>query len=87
MDQRTNVLYDSTNQTIASRDKLRELASSAGAQSTVIYIKTSIENVWKRWEENQQNPSRSIVSRELVQQTIDMFEEPLVSEGALIIEN
>ena len=87
LEQRTNVLYDSTNQTIASRDKLRELASSAGAQSTVIYIKTSIENVWKRWEENQQNPSRSIVSRELVQQTIDMFEEPLVSEGALIIEN
>lgn len=82
-----NVLYDSTNQTIASRDKLRELASSVGALCSVIYIKTSTENVWKRWEENQQNPSRSIVGRELVQQTIDMFEEPLESEQVIIIEN
>lgn len=87
LEQRKNVLYDSTNQTVASRDKLRELANSVGTQSTVIYIKTSTENVWKRWEKNLQNPSRSIVSRELVQQTIDMFEEPLVSEEVLIIEN
>lgn len=43
-----NVLYDSTNQTIASRDKLREAATTVGATACVIYIKSSVETVWKR---------------------------------------
>lgn len=82
-----NVLYDSTNQTAASRDKLREVATSVGANSCIIYIKSSTEIVWKRWEENKKNPTRSVVSRELIQMTIDMFEEPTVNENVLIVEN
>lgn len=82
-----NVLYDSTNQTIASRDKLREIATSVGATVCVIYIKSSVETVWKRWEENQKNPTRSVVGRELIQMTINMFEEPSVNENVLVIEN
>lgn len=82
-----NVLYDSTNQTIASRDKLREIATSVGATVCVIYIKSSVETVWKRWEENQKNPTRSVVGRELIQMTIDMFEEPTANENVLVIEN
>ena len=81
------VLYDSTNQTIESRDKLREVARSAGANTYVIYIETSIEMVWKRWEENQGNPARPQVSKELVQMTIDMLEKPLSSENVIVIEN
>lgn len=82
-----NVLYDSTNQTIVSRDKLREVAKSVGADTCVLYIKTSTDTVWHRWEENHNNPQRSVVSRELVQQTIDMFEEPTEDENVLVIEN
>ena len=82
-----SVLYDSTNQTIASRDKLREIATSAGADTCVLYIKTPIETVWKRWENNINNPQRSVVGRELVQQTIDVFEEPMQQEGVHIITN
>ena len=82
-----NVLYDSTNQTLASRDKLREVAQSFDAVSKVIYIKSPTETVWKRWEENQNNLSRSVVSRELVQMTIDMFEEPIESENVIVIYN
>ena len=82
-----NVLYDSTNQTIESRDKLREVAKSTGANTYVIYIETPIERVWKRWEENQENPSRPQVSKELVQMTIDMLEKPLSSENVIVIEN
>ena len=82
-----NVLYDSTNQTVVSRDKLRELAKSVGADACVLYIKTPVETVWKRWEENCKNPQRSVVSRELVRQTIDMFEEPTEDENVIIIEN
>ena len=82
-----NVLYDSTNQTKVSRDTLREVAESVGADTCVLYIKTPVETVWQRWEENYNNPRRSVVSRELVQQTIDMFEEPAESENVIIINN
>ena len=51
------------------------------------YSKYSEEKVWKRWEEKQKNPTRSVVSRELIQMTIDMFEEPRESEGVLTVMN
>jgi predicted kinase len=82
-----NVLYDSTNQTLASRDALREIANSVGADTKVVYVKSSVESVWKRWHENEKNRNRPQVSRELVQSTIDTFEEPTKDEGVLVIEN
>jgi tRNA uridine 5-carbamoylmethylation protein Kti12 len=82
-----NVLYDSTNQTVVSRNMLREVAESVGADACVLYIKTPVETVWQRWEENYNNPKRSVVSRELVQQTIDMFEEPTEFENVILINN
>lgn len=82
-----NVLYDSTNQTFASRDKLRQIAGSVGAEAKVVYVKSSIENVWKRWEESQIRKSRSVVDKQLVQQTIDLFEEPTDEENVIVINN
>jgi predicted kinase len=82
-----NVLFDSTNQTLASRNTLRDIALSVGVETKVIYIKTSVETVWQRWEENKNNPKRSVVSREFVQQTIDMFEEPTEDENVSMIYN
>jgi predicted kinase len=82
-----NVLYDSTNHTVASRDTLRKVAQSVGAESKVIYVKSAKERVWERWEENQKNPNRSVVSKELVQMTLDMFEEPTEDENVITINN
>jgi len=87
LEQGKNVLYDSTNQTVASRDTLRAIAASVGADARVLYIKSPIETVWKRWEENQKNPNRSVVSRDLVQMTIDFFEEPTERENVIVINN
>lgn len=82
-----NVLYDSTNHTKASRDALREVATSVGASSCVIYVKTPAEVIWERWRENQKSPSRPQVSAELVQATIDSFEEPQGEENVIVIDN
>ncbi len=82
-----NVLYDSTNQTIASRDKLREVARLAGANAYVIYIETVVENVWKRWEASLKSKGRHNVSKDLVEETIAMFEVPSDQENMLRIEN
>ncbi len=87
LDQGKNVLYDSTNQTINSRKKLRDVAASVGADARVLYIQSSVETVWKRWEENQRNPRRSSVNKELVQMTIDMFEEPTKEESVILVSN
>lgn len=45
------------------------------------------ETVWKRWEENNVNWNRSVVSRELIQTTIDTFEPPSTEENVLVIVN
>lgn len=82
-----NVLYDSTNHAKESRNKLREVAHAVNAKSAVIYIQTPVETVWKRWEENLNTKDRSVVSKELVQMTIDGFEIPGADENVLIIEN
>jgi len=82
-----NVLYDSTNQTLASRDKLREVACSVGAKTIVIYIQCSPETVWKRWEKSALEKSRPSVSKNLVQMTIDQFETPTVAENVIMIIN
>jgi tRNA uridine 5-carbamoylmethylation protein Kti12 len=53
----------------------------------VIYVRCSPETVWKRWGENQKNPNRSVVSKDLVQMTIDQFEVPTKDENLFIINN
>lgn len=50
-------------------------------------FKKVLENVWKRWQENQLNPRRSVVAKDLVQQTIDMFEEPTAEENVIVVNN
>ena len=84
---RNNVLYDSTNQTVASRNKLREIADVVGADTKVVFIKSPTETIWERWNENRKNPSRSVVNRDLIEMTIDMFEEPTEEEHVIVINN
>lgn len=82
-----NVLYDSTNQTLASRNKLREVAYSVGAKTIVIYVQCSPETVWKRWEKSAREKNRPSVSKDLVQMTIDQFEAPTDAENVITIIN
>lgn len=82
-----NVLYDSTNQTLVSRNKLRDIARSVGAGTTVIYVQCFPETVWKRWNENQEKSTRSVVNKDLVQITIDAFEVPTEDENVITIIN
>ena len=81
------MVFDSTNHTLQSRNTLREIAKVNNAECKVIFIKTPIETIWQRWEENNLNSTRSKVSRELVQQTIDGFEKPTIDENVIIIKN
>lgn len=80
----SNVIYDSTNHTKASRDELRKIAQDVGSDFKVIYVDVPVEVVWKRWEENRGKKDRPIVNRELVEMTIRLFEAPTEDENLLI---
>ena len=80
-----NVLYDSTNHTLASREKLRELAKQSGAETAVIFVNTPKHIIWERWEKNKESTTRSIVAKDLVEMTIDTFDPPTQDEHVIII--
>lgn len=79
-----NVLYDSTNHTRASRDRLREVADEVGAATKVIYVDAPVETVWKRWEKNRAVSERSVIDKKLVEMTISSFEIPTERENLLV---
>ncbi len=81
-----NVLYDSTNHTKASRDVLRKVAQEAEAETTVIFVDVPTEIIWKRWEENALKKHRSVVAKELVEQTVQSFEKPADGEKVYRLE-
>lgn len=78
-----NVLYDSTNHTKASRDMLRDIAQGLGADAKVIFVDTPVEVVWERWTKNGLTKNRSVIARDLVEQTIQSFEIPSGSENVV----
>jgi len=82
-----NVLYDSTNHTKASRDKLREVASSVGAYAKVIYIDVPKEVATERWEENKKQKNRFVLDKNLLHQTMNAMEVPDSDENVIIIKN
>jgi predicted kinase len=75
-----NVLYDSTNHTLASRDALRELAEKSSAHLQIIYLPISVESVWDRWQKNADTKDRPQISKELIEETIKVFEPPTIDE-------
>lgn len=82
-----NALYDSTNHTKASRDKLREVAHSVGADTRVIYINVPAEVIIDRWEENKKQKSRFVLNENLLHQTIKASEVPTDDEKVIVIKN
>ena len=80
-----NVLYDSTNHTVASRDKLRAVAAEVGAKAVVIFVDTPVDTVWSRWESSKQTSSRHVIDKTLVEQTIASFEKPGEGESVLTV--
>jgi predicted kinase len=82
-----SVIYDSTNQTVVSRDTLREVAKDADADAVVIYITSDETTIWERWEKSTLDRSRHIVSKDLVAQTIVALEAPSEDENTIVISN
>lgn len=85
IEQGRNVLYDSTNHTAISRDKLREVATAAGGVSEVIFVPITEQELWNRWESAKLHKERHIVARELIEKTLQMFETPSEDEAHITL--
>ena len=83
----SNVLYDSTNHTRASRDDLRALAESVHAGAQVIFIEVPLSTVHARWEETRVNETRPVINRELLDSTVKAFEAPTSDEHVSTLLN
>lgn len=78
-----SVLYDSTNHTKASRDMLRDIAQELGTDAKVIFVDAPVGVVWERWTKNSLTKNRSVIARDLVEQTIKSFETPSGNENVV----
>ncbi len=82
-----NVLYDSTNHTKVSRDKLRQIAKETGAEFKIIYIDVSVDVIRQRWEENKVSKRRFVLDKKLLDMTIDTLEVPSKDEDPWVLYN
>ena len=75
-----SVVYDNLGSTVEQRSKIRDLAVEASAESEVIYVAASKEEVISRRERNLKAKERAQVSDENFDNALENFEPPTETE-------
>ena len=83
LSQGESVVDDSVNFTRALRNRLRTLAESYHAQTTVIYVDIHLSEVQRRWRENRQSAVRADVRESDFAHVLEHFEPPTEEEQVL----
>ena len=78
-----SVVYDDTNLKKEHRDKLRDLAKRFNAESKVIYINTSLDEIRKRIERNLNTQVRHNVSDLNFQSSLAQLEVPINEQNII----
>ena len=71
-----SVVYDATNFRRRMRDRLRQIADAHGAQTTVILVDPSEEEVRRRLARNRANPRRADVPDDDFREVVASFQPP-----------
>ncbi len=79
-----NVIFDESNLLYGQRENLRKIAQDLGIKSKLIYVKIDKKEALKRWEENSKTKQKHQLSKEIIERTCDIFEEPKKPEEAII---
>lgn len=79
-----NVIFDGGSLLFEERETQRNIAESIGAQTKLIYVNTSLDEIKARWLENQQTRVRGHVPKSLFADALNMWEEPSSNEHPLI---
>lgn len=83
LSQGKSVVDDSVNFTRELRDRLRAIAESYGAATTVIYVDVPLSEVRRRWLENRQTGMRADVRDSDFANVVEHFEVPTEDENVL----
>ena len=79
-----NVIFDESNLLYNQRENLRKIAEKLGIKSKVIYVKIDKEEALKRWRKNSETKQKHQLSKEIIEKTCNIFEEPKLNEKAVI---
>ncbi len=81
-----SVVFDTLNDTVGNRDKLREIADEVNAQAVVIYTDTPAEVIQERREQNKNTKERHSVPENKLSEAVARFEPPVEKERVKIFK-
>ena len=79
-----NVIFDESNLLYSQRENLRKMAQNLGMKTKLIYVKIDKNEALKRWEENLKTKQKHQLTKEIIERTCDIFEEPKEEEKAIV---
>lgn len=79
-----NVIFDESNLLYNQRKNLRKMAENLGVKVKLIYVKIDKNEALKRWRENLKIKKKNQLSKEIIQRTFSLFEEPKVEEAPVV---
>jgi predicted kinase len=79
-----NVIFDESNLCFSQRESLRKIAQRLGIEPKLIYVKIDKKEALKRWEKNLETKQKHQLSKEIIERTFDIFEEPKSDEKVII---
>lgn len=69
------------------RDRAREIATSMGVETKIIFVDTPEKIIRKRWEENKKTKERFHVAVDVFEDSIRLFEPPSEDENLILYKN
>jgi len=81
-----SVVFDDTSLRFSHREKLRNIAKEADAESKVVFLDTPIEIQKQRQEHNKNTKERHDVKQEYLDQTIAELEVPTLDENVIVVK-
>lgn len=83
LSQGKSAIDDSVNYTKGLRDRLRAIAGTYHARTTVIYVDTPVAEVQRRWRANRRTAARADVRDSDFAEVLEHFEPPTEDEHVL----
>ncbi len=82
-----SVLFDMGNLKRSERDTARRIAQENGADYKLIYVKTPIGEIKRRWGANAETKERGQLSENGLNRALEMWEEPSEEENPLVLDH
>ena len=79
-----SVVYDSVNLSKKHRDKLEELAKEIDAEAKIVYLQTSVEEIYKRREQSLLDNSHHFLEKDFIDESNGRLEAP---NNCILISN